>query len=69
MLVDHNTPAGFEAIAEAREFLLRMGRKEVAELKEGKIKAHNAAACGSHVVAPVCLPSNEAKFPFIFRLS
>lgn len=52
VLVDHNTPAGFEAIAEAREFLLRMGRKEVAELKEGKIKAHNAAACGSHVVAP-----------------
>ena len=50
VLIDHSTTAGFECIAEAREYLLKKGRKEAA--------AETAAAGewdirGSHVVAPV----------------
>ncbi|KAG6883795.1 hypothetical protein C0993_003698 [Termitomyces sp. T159_Od127] len=47
VLIDHSTNAGFEAIAEAREYLLNMGRKEFddIETKEWPIR-------GSHVVAP-----------------
>ncbi|RDB29432.1 Rsm22-cox11 tandem protein 2, mitochondrial [Hypsizygus marmoreus] len=47
VLIDHNTTAGFEAIAEAREYLLNVGRKEShdPEAVEWPIR-------GSHVVAP-----------------
>ncbi|PSS29720.1 hypothetical protein PHLCEN_2v2868 [Hermanssonia centrifuga] len=47
VLIDHNTTAGFENIAEARETLLRMGKKESQdpETVDWPIR-------GSHVVAP-----------------
>ncbi|KAG5634781.1 hypothetical protein H0H81_000796 [Sphagnurus paluster] len=47
VIIDHNTPAGFEAIAEAREFLLNMGRKEFEDTE-----ADGWPIRGSHVVAP-----------------
>ncbi|OCH90069.1 Rsm22-domain-containing protein, partial [Obba rivulosa] len=47
VLIDHNTSLGFECIAEARQFLLRLGRKET----EG-LDAEDAIDRGSHVVAP-----------------
>jgi hypothetical protein len=48
VLIDHNTTAGFEAIAEARQYLLNMGSKEFedAESEQWPVR-------GSHVVAPV----------------
>ncbi|KAF9075038.1 mitochondrial small ribosomal subunit Rsm22-domain-containing protein [Rhodocollybia butyracea] len=47
VLIDHNTSAGFENIAEARQVLLKMGRKETEDptTEDWPIK-------GSHVVAP-----------------
>ncbi|KAI0081133.1 Rsm22-domain-containing protein [Panus rudis PR-1116 ss-1] len=47
ILIDHNSIAGFEAIADAREYLLRKGRKELDDpsLSETTLK-------GSHVLAP-----------------
>ncbi|KAG6911344.1 hypothetical protein DXG01_001015 [Tephrocybe rancida] len=47
VLIDHNTTAGFEAIAESREFLLNMGRKEMED-----VEAEGWPIRGSHVVAP-----------------
>ncbi|PCH34122.1 Rsm22-domain-containing protein [Wolfiporia cocos MD-104 SS10] len=47
VLIDHNTTAGFECIAEAREYLLRLGKKE----KEDP-SAEHLDVRGSHVVAP-----------------
>jgi ribosomal protein RSM22 (predicted rRNA methylase) len=49
VLIDHNTTAGFECIAEAREYLLKVGRKEVEDPE-----AANWPIRGSHAVAPVC---------------
>jgi ribosomal protein RSM22 (predicted rRNA methylase) len=48
VLIDHSTTAGFEAIAEARQYLLNMGSKglEDAEADYWPVR-------GSHVVAPV----------------
>ncbi|KAJ7292885.1 Rsm22-domain-containing protein [Mycena rebaudengoi] len=47
VIIDHNTAAGFECIAEARDYLLKVGRKEFSdpEADEWEIR-------GSHVVAP-----------------
>ncbi|KAJ3797863.1 mitochondrial small ribosomal subunit Rsm22-domain-containing protein [Lentinula aff. detonsa] len=47
ILIDHNTTSGFESIAEARELLLKMGRKELEDpsTEDWPIR-------GSHVVAP-----------------
>ncbi|KAJ7610970.1 Rsm22-domain-containing protein [Roridomyces roridus] len=47
VLIDHNTKEGFGAVAEAREYLLRVGRKEFddPEAEDWDIR-------GSHVVAP-----------------
>ncbi|THH04971.1 hypothetical protein EW145_g5134 [Phellinidium pouzarii] len=45
VLIDHDSTAGFESIAGAREHLLRMGRKE---LEEPATRANT----GCHVVAP-----------------
>ena len=53
MLIDHNTAAGFEAIAEARQYLLDMGNKE---LKDSE--ADHWPIRGSHVVAPVSVQAN-----------
>ncbi|KAJ7116777.1 Rsm22-domain-containing protein [Mycena crocata] len=47
VIIDHNTKQGFEAIAEAREYLLSVGRKE---LKDPE--ADDWVIRGSHVVAP-----------------
>ncbi|GLB35731.1 putative mitochondrial small ribosomal subunit Rsm22 [Lyophyllum shimeji] len=47
VLIDHNTTAGFEAIAEARQVLLDMGRKEFEDPE-----ADSWTVRGSHVVAP-----------------
>lgn len=48
VLIDHNTSAGFDAIAEARELLLSMGRKEFEDPE-----AEAWPVRGAHVVAPV----------------
>jgi len=47
ILIDHDTHAGFQSIAEAREFLLRMGRKE---FEDPDMVEKDLAGC--HVVAP-----------------
>ncbi|KAG6813991.1 hypothetical protein H0H92_004484 [Tricholoma furcatifolium] len=58
VLIDHNTTEGFEAIAQARQVLLRMGRKELedVEVENSKtlkdVAAHSSLIRGSHVVAP-----------------
>lgn len=48
VIIDHKTPAGFESVAQARQFLLNMGAKEVedSETVDWDIR-------GCHVVAPV----------------
>ena len=51
MIIDEATKDGFEAVAEAREYLLRLGRQEVA--RHGEADAE--FSFGSHVVAPVGL--------------
>ena len=48
VLIDHDNQVGFECIAEARNKLLRLGRKEV---EDPSMK--NRADIGCHVVAPV----------------
>lgn len=53
MLIDHKTASGFEAIAEAREYLLKLGKKDLEDLQD-----HNETdpvLKGSHIIAPVCL--------------
>lgn len=47
VLIDHNTTAGFECIAEARENLLRMGKREMEDPT-----TEDWPVRGSHVVAP-----------------
>ncbi|KAL1739148.1 mitochondrial small ribosomal subunit Rsm22-domain-containing protein, partial [Schizophyllum fasciatum] len=47
VLIDHNTKEGFEAIAEARDWLLRQGSKELEDPESA-----NYALRGSHVIAP-----------------
>ncbi|KAH6916649.1 3-methyl-2-oxobutanoate hydroxymethyltransferase [Coprinopsis sp. MPI-PUGE-AT-0042] len=59
VLIDHNTKEGFEVIGQAREFLLRQGRKET-EKKESDTIAEtentetesSSSLRGSYVVAP-----------------
>ncbi|EIN14400.1 Rsm22-domain-containing protein [Punctularia strigosozonata HHB-11173 SS5] len=47
VLIDHDTKAGFESIAEAREVLLKLGRKELEDPD-----TESWPTRGSHVVAP-----------------
>ncbi|KAG6874415.1 hypothetical protein C0995_015151 [Termitomyces sp. Mi166 len=47
VLIDHSTTAGFEAIAESREYLLSMGRREFEDVETNEWPIR-----GSHVVAP-----------------
>ncbi|KAJ7103114.1 mitochondrial small ribosomal subunit Rsm22-domain-containing protein [Mycena belliarum] len=47
ILIDHNTKEGFESIAEARDYLLNVGRKEFNDPE-----ADDWDIRGSHVVAP-----------------
>ncbi|KAF8273002.1 mitochondrial small ribosomal subunit Rsm22-domain-containing protein [Lactarius quietus] len=47
VLLDHSNPAGFQSVAEARELLLNLGRKEA----ENQGSEENQMA-GSHVLAP-----------------
>jgi hypothetical protein len=55
VLLDHNSPLGFKSVAEARELLLNLGRREV----ETRDLDENVAS-GSHVVAPVRAPPQNA---------
>ncbi|KAF8624223.1 hypothetical protein AX15_005989 [Amanita polypyramis BW_CC] len=48
VLIDHKTAAGFDAIAEAREYLLKLGKKELEDLQDQDV----SSAKGSHVIAP-----------------
>lgn len=52
-IIDHGTSAGFDCVAQARELLLELGRKDVASRAdlEGTLRE-----AGSHVVAPVRTP-------------
>lgn len=52
VLVDHDTKEGFLAIAEAREYLLKCGRKEVEAKEQGEIWEDDSRR-GCYVVAPV----------------
>ncbi|KAI0931449.1 hypothetical protein AcV7_001174 [Taiwanofungus camphoratus] len=47
VLIDHNSNAGFDCIAEAREYLLRLGKKDLEDPE-----AEGWDVRGSHVVAP-----------------
>lgn len=47
ILMDHDTKAGFEAIAQAREYLLKLGRKEIEDPEKETLSVR-----GSHAVAP-----------------
>jgi len=51
ILIDFNTKTGFENIAEARQLLLDLGRKD----QEDSASEHFSVR-GSHVVAPVSYP-------------
>lgn len=48
VIIDHKTPAGFECVARARQFLLDMGAKEVEDPETADWDIR-----GCHVVAPV----------------
>ncbi|KAJ3512506.1 hypothetical protein NLJ89_g3478 [Agrocybe chaxingu] len=48
VLIDHNTPEGFRAIAHAREYILELGQ---AELEDPELVTQHLR--GSHVLAPV----------------
>ena len=48
VIIDHKTPAGFECVAKARQFLLDMGAREVEDPE-----AADWDVRGCHVVAPV----------------
>lgn len=61
--MDHDTKAGFEAIAQAREYLLKLGRKEIEDPEKETLSVR-----GSHAVAPVrviiltpnmCIPTHR----------
>ncbi|KAF9015764.1 hypothetical protein BDQ17DRAFT_1341619 [Cyathus striatus] len=63
VIIDHNTKAGLEAVAEAREYLLKMGRKELevieestelesSELEDQAAELKTRSTHGSHVIAP-----------------
>lgn len=51
MLIDHNTPQGFEAIAYAREYILSLGKAEIEDPEIASMTP--SATLGAHVVAPV----------------
>ncbi|KAF8755993.1 Mitochondrial small ribosomal subunit Rsm22 [Rhizoctonia solani] len=50
VIIDHGTPTGFDSVAQARELLLDLGRKELDSRVEGS--EDNQRAPGSHVLAP-----------------
>ncbi|KAF8899156.1 mitochondrial small ribosomal subunit Rsm22-domain-containing protein [Infundibulicybe gibba] len=47
VIIDHNTKSGFTAVAEAREYLLQMGRKEAEDPDAAEWPIR-----GAHVIAP-----------------
>lgn len=47
VIIDHKTPAGFESVAKARQFLLDMGAKEMEDPETAEWETR-----GCHVVAP-----------------
>ncbi|KAF8640974.1 hypothetical protein AX17_000620 [Amanita inopinata Kibby_2008] len=51
VLIDHSTTTGFEAIAEAREYLLKLGRRGLEDM-EGEDPTKGSISQSSHVVAP-----------------
>ncbi|CAE6470550.1 unnamed protein product [Rhizoctonia solani] len=50
VIIDHGTAAGFESVAQARELLLEIGRRELDLQLEGSKESKREL--GSHVVAP-----------------
>ncbi|CAE6401210.1 unnamed protein product [Rhizoctonia solani] len=50
VMIDHGTTTGFDSVAQARELLLDLGRKELSSQVEGSDESKRAL--GSHVVAP-----------------
>lgn len=48
VIIDHSTAAGFEAVAEARAYLLKMGQQEFDDPEAASWNIR-----GAHVVAPV----------------
>jgi ribosomal protein RSM22 (predicted rRNA methylase) len=51
VIVDHGKREGFTVVAEAREYLLRLGRKEVKQALD--LKSEDTRSLGCHIVAPV----------------
>ncbi|KAF8604014.1 hypothetical protein BDV93DRAFT_492700 [Ceratobasidium sp. AG-I] len=52
VIVDHGTQDGFDSVAQARELLLELGRKEVTAHTDGSKAEGGTRDAGSHVVAP-----------------
>ncbi|KAF8347029.1 mitochondrial small ribosomal subunit Rsm22-domain-containing protein [Amanita rubescens] len=50
VLIDHKTSGGFEAIAEAREYLLKLGKKDLEDSQDHD--ETDSVVKGSHVIAP-----------------
>lgn len=54
VLVEQGTYEGFTVIAEAREYLLRLGKKEIASAQSAEAAPDaDVEQLGCHVVAPV----------------
>ena len=58
VIIDHKTPAGFECVAKARQFLLDMGAREVEDPETADWDIR-----GCHVVAPVSSWVWELRWP------
>ena len=56
-IIDHNSPLGFECVAEARQYLLDMGAREVEDPATDSWDVR-----GSHVAAPVGFYWHTATF-------
>jgi ribosomal protein RSM22 (predicted rRNA methylase) len=57
VIIDHGTPSGFDSVAQARELLLELGRRELKARTDEPPAEQNTREAGSYVVAPVRLLS------------
>ena len=54
ILIDHDSPEGFKAVAHAREYLLQLGQREV---DDPEANVHQLR--GAHVLAPVSMSTSD----------
>lgn len=57
IIIDHATKDGFQCVGDARDYLLRKGRKQAQRAHDslGEPQSSEASTLGTHVVAPVSL--------------